>query len=606
MTDFRNGDDRARLRKFPENCIDPLDSSKHPPQLVNVYSGMLTEEADVFNAVCIGEEKMKLFEDSLPEGFYLPISKAVTTMSVGKKSLRIQDVEVYNTEIIYMRVMGLLNTGMVMLEDVLKYELSKVPTSMFKPDGEMIPSTSKSGLKNTLQVVTSRRTQISANAIVIDGCALLWTVHWPPVGTVKDVASSVWSQVLKYLQCSNVYLIFDRYYEFSPKGVTRKERAHNIQHQHQFDINTPLPKQDVALTSSSNKVQLIELICVHLVDQAQGHSGTLHKLVVTGADEYPVEVLNTFARRREDLRTTQEEADIIIVQQVFAAVNDGSDTVTVICDDTDVFVLLTYFVHKHAISSTILMEATHNERTIVDINATVEKYSQFIPSLLALHALTGCDTVPKYYGIGKKKAFNALVKNELSLANIGDIERTVDEILPVVGEFIALCYGVKSKKIRKQNMSSIRYHLWNKKTKSSKISTAPKLCSLPPTHEVFVENLKRGVSQCILWENSLLQDPPNIDFCEYGYYKDTLNRVLRPVMFPDGCNAVPPEVLKMFHCNCAADEPCSTNRCSCSANKLPCSVFCGCYEKCCHNTLNMKDVDDEEPEESEDEDSDDI
>ena len=61
-----------------------------------------------------------------------------------------------------------------------------------------------------------------------------------------------------------------------------------------------------------------------------------------------------------------------------------------------------------------------------------------------------------------------------------------------------------------------------------------------------------------------LQDPPNIDFCEYGYFKVTLNRVLRPVMFPDGCNAVPPEVLKMFHCNCAADETCSTNRCSCS------------------------------------------
>ena len=78
-------------------------------------------------------------------------------------------------------------------------------------------------------------------------------------------------------------------------------------------------------------------------------------------------------------------------------------------------------------------------------------------------------------------------------------------------------------------------------------------------------------------------------------------------MFPDGCNAVPPEVLKMFHCNCAADEPCSTNRCSCSANKLPCSVFCGCYEKCCHNTLNLKDdIDDEEPENREDEDSDDI
>jgi hypothetical protein len=48
-------------------------------------------------------------------------------------------------------------------------------------------------------------------------------------------------------------------------------------------------------------------------------------------------------------------------------------------------------------------------------------------------------------------------------------------------------------------------------------------------------------------------------------------------------------------------------KCSCSANKLACIVFCGCYEKCCHNTLNLQDdVDDEDPDESEDEDSDDI
>ena len=43
-----DGVDRAKLRKFLENCIDPLDSSKHPPKLVNVYSGMLTKEANVF------------------------------------------------------------------------------------------------------------------------------------------------------------------------------------------------------------------------------------------------------------------------------------------------------------------------------------------------------------------------------------------------------------------------------------------------------------------------------------------------------------------------------------------------------------------------------
>ena len=54
------------------------------------------------------------------------------------------------------------------------------------------------------------------NSIVIDGGALLWTVLWSPVGTVKDIVRFVCSEIFKHLQ-SNVYLIFDRYYEFSPK-----------------------------------------------------------------------------------------------------------------------------------------------------------------------------------------------------------------------------------------------------------------------------------------------------------------------------------------------------------------------------------------------------
>ena len=54
-------------------------------------------------------------------------------------------------------------------------------------------------------------------------------------------------------------------------------------------------------------------------------------------------------------------------------------------------------------------------------------------------------------------------------------------------------------------------------------------------------------------------------------------------MLPPGCNAVPPEVLKIFHCKCLSDEPCASNNCSCSKNKLSCSIFCSCYDETCFN-----------------------
>ena len=46
------------------------------------------------------------------------------------------------------------------------------------------------------------------------------------------------------------------------------------------------------------------------------------------------------------------------------------------------------------------MESPIKERTVIDIPATVDKLGDIIPSMLAGHALTGCDSVGAYFGIG--------------------------------------------------------------------------------------------------------------------------------------------------------------------------------------------------------------
>ena len=62
-------------------------------------------------------------------------------------------------------------------------------------------------------------------------------------------------------------------------------------------------------------------------------------MVVTGEDPCPIEVQNEERSTRYDLETHQEEADIIIVQQVLKCVGEAQ-SISVISDDTDVFVLL--------------------------------------------------------------------------------------------------------------------------------------------------------------------------------------------------------------------------------------------------------------------------
>jgi hypothetical protein len=63
-------------------------------------------------------------------------------------------------------------------------------------------------------------------------------------------------------------------------------------------------------------------------------------LVVTVEDTCLIEVKNEYRCFQTDLETYQEEADVIIVQQVLNSIEEARQ-VTVISDDTDVFVLLT-------------------------------------------------------------------------------------------------------------------------------------------------------------------------------------------------------------------------------------------------------------------------
>ena len=59
--------------------------------------------------------------------------------------------EVYNTEIILSRVMYLLSADQIQIKDLFTYELSPVPTALFKDIGEGRSKASKAVLKNALK-----------------------------------------------------------------------------------------------------------------------------------------------------------------------------------------------------------------------------------------------------------------------------------------------------------------------------------------------------------------------------------------------------------------------------------------------------------------------
>ena len=109
--------------------------------------------------------------------------------------------------------------------------------------------------------------------------------------------------------------------------------------------------------------------------------------------------------------------------------------IKIICGHTDFFVLLTAYVLKYSIESLVLMEAFTSNRSMVDINETAKGSAEIVPSLIAVHALLGCDNVPKMFDIGKKK--------------------NVTSIIEECSRFVAACYGFKNE----LNLTKARFSL---------------------------------------------------------------------------------------------------------------------------------------------------
>ena len=97
--------------------------------------------------------------------------------------------------------------GFKQVAEVWTFQHAPVPTSMFEDSGNMRNAGGKSELKASMGVKSSHRL-FETTSIILDGCAILYSVH------SEQVADYVINSK-KYLNGrldKNVYLIFDRYF----------------------------------------------------------------------------------------------------------------------------------------------------------------------------------------------------------------------------------------------------------------------------------------------------------------------------------------------------------------------------------------------------------
>ena len=115
---------------------------------------------------------------------------------------------------------------------------------------------------------------------------------------------------------------------------------------------------------------------------------------------------------RADSIVKHDEADISLISSMLHAVSRGVQTIRILSDDTDVFILLMCWCHKANVTCPIQIEKWDGK--VLIINDIVSRLGGTCSGLLGMHALSGCDTVSYLNGKGRVSALKVLNQNNLT------------------------------------------------------------------------------------------------------------------------------------------------------------------------------------------------
>ncbi|CAC5394802.1 unnamed protein product [Mytilus coruscus] len=250
------------------------------------------------------------------------------------------------------------------MAELFKFELSSFPSSMFESNGFLRQAT-KSTLADAIwNSGTCQATELSVSAIahVIDGGSLLHRVPWTKGQTFSKI------------------LVLNGYNNHSTKDITHIRRSKGIA----SNVETftkdmpPRVKKETFLANNANKQRFVTLL------------------------------KDTFIEN--EIKAIQvEDADLLIVQT--AVTKSHAEEVVVFGEETDSLVLLCHHAKQNpnTIYFTSDKQATTKAHKIWDISKTKLVIGQELCYQLPfIHAMTGCDTTSRLFGIGKPFALKKI------------------------------------------------------------------------------------------------------------------------------------------------------------------------------------------------------
>ena len=202
-----------------------------------------------------------------------------------------------------------------------------------------------------------------------------------------------------------------------------------------------------------------------------------------------------------------DKADIAMISYLLMAAETDTRVIRVLSDDTDVFVLLVYWVYRKNIQAIVQMEWW--DGSVWDINATCSQLGPKCLQILGMHYIAGSDTTSYKYSKGKVSALKTLIAGDFSglYSAFGELDATHAQLMEAGQVFFCVLYGQQEG----TTMSEAIYHIYIQKA-----GKLLKIMLLPPTDKNLFLHILCTDLQTLLAKSANQQAPPELDITKYG------------------------------------------------------------------------------------------
>ena len=371
--------------------LKPRNPFQPGMNLKNIVSGIVADSSvNVHNASVVGRNILKQMEGKTVKEYSFKHSQQAVTMAATSKNAIIidSDVVVVDHQLLFQRLISAAENFGLKRSELFRYELSSFPTALFESP-TFLRQANKADLADEIWKTAAEGmpefSELETHQYVLDGGALLHLIPWQRGVTFATILKSYADNVKRTY--GNPVIVFDGYSESSTKDMEHLRRgSRNNFPMIEFTPETMiLSKKSDFLENQANKQRFVSYLRELLQSQL---------CTVIQADG---------------------DADLMIVAHAMESAK--SSKTVVVADDTDILVLLCSSATNT--SHPIHLQPSHRIKTKIGVKKrmwhiqhTMKSLGSLSELLPVIHAISGCDTTSRPFGLGKRSVFQKFKKSK--------------------------------------------------------------------------------------------------------------------------------------------------------------------------------------------------